>query len=107
MPGEPAALLGEIGVKVLRQTTRWCSQFFTFITDRAVPPTNNPSEQAQCPSVIFRKVTKGFRSLWGADVHVPIGSVIGTGRPCRPSHAPSPDSRSSPDQPPEQLLWRD
>ena len=65
---------------MLRQTKRWRSQFFTFLTDRAVPPTNNASEQALRPSVIFRKVTNGFRSLWGADVHALVRSVIGTGR---------------------------
>lgn len=70
----------EAGAEVLRQTKRWRSQFFTFLTDRAVPPTNNASEQALRPSVIFRKVTNGFRSLWGADVHALIRSVIGTGR---------------------------
>lgn len=70
----------EAGAELLRQTKRWRSQFFTFLTDRAVPPTNNASEQALRPSVIFRKVTNGFRSLWGADVHALIRSVIGTGR---------------------------
>lgn len=70
----------EAGAEVQRQTKRWRSQFFTFITDRDVPPTNNASERALRPSVIFRKVTNGFRSLWGADVHARIRSVIGTGR---------------------------
>lgn len=50
------------------------------MTDRAVPPTNNGAERALRPSVIFRKVTNGFRSLWGADVHALIRSGIGTGR---------------------------
>jgi len=68
------------GAKLQRQTRRWRSQFFTFMTDRAVPPTNNAAERALRPSVIFRKVTNGFRSLWGADVHALIRSVIGTGR---------------------------
>ena len=68
------------GTALLRQTKRWRSQFFTFITDRGVPPTNSASERALRPSVIFRKVTNGFRSLWGADVHALIRSVIGTGR---------------------------
>jgi transposase len=73
-------ILTEAGAEVQRQTKRWRSQFFTFITDRDVPPTNNASERALRPSVIFRKVTNGFRSLWGADVHALIRSVIGTGR---------------------------
>ena len=76
------------GAALLRQTKRWRSQFFTFMTARDVPPTNNAAERARRPSVIFRKslpptrsgVTNGFRSLWGADVHALIRSVIGTGR---------------------------
>ena len=68
------------GAELQRQTKRWRGQFFTFLTDRAVPPTNNGAERALRPSVIFRKVTNGFRSLWGADVHALIRSVIGTGR---------------------------
>jgi transposase len=70
----------EAGAELLRQTKRWRSQFFTFMTDRDVPPTNNGAERALRPSVIFRKVTNGFRSLWGADVHAATRSVIGTGR---------------------------
>ena len=72
--------LTEAGAELLRQTKRWRAQFFTFLTDRAVPPTNNASERALRPSVIFRKMTNGFRSIWGADVHAQTRSVIGTGR---------------------------
>ena len=68
------------GAELRRQTKRWRGQFFTFLTDRAVPPTNNAAERALRPSVIFRKVTNGFRSIWGADVHALIRSVVGTGR---------------------------
>lgn len=68
------------GVKLMRQTKRWRGQFFTFMTDRQVPPTNNGAERALRPSVVFRKVTNGFRSLWGADVHALTRSVIGTAR---------------------------
>jgi len=70
----------EAGAELLRQTKRWRGQFFTFITDRDVPPTNNGAERALRPSVIFRKVTNGFRSLWGAEIHALTRSVIGTGR---------------------------
>jgi transposase len=72
--------LTEAGTELKRQTKRWRGQFFTFLTDRAVPATNNGAERALRPSVIFRKVTNGFRSAWGADVHALIRSVIGTGR---------------------------
>ena len=68
------------GAELQQQTKRWRAQFFTFMTDRDVPPTNNAAERALRPSVIFRKVTNGFRSTWGADIHALIRSVIGTGR---------------------------
>ena len=59
---------------------------FTFITERDVPATNNGSERALRPSVIFRKVTNGFRSEWGRDLYAAVRSVIGTGQ--RASLAP-------------------
>jgi transposase len=68
------------GAALQRQTRRWRGQFFTFLTDRAVPPTHNGAERALRPSVIFGRVTNGFRSLWGAEIHALIRSVIGTGR---------------------------
>ena len=68
------------GAALMRQTKRWRSQVFTFITDRQVPATNNGAERALRPSVVFRKLTNGFRSLWGADGHALTRSVIGTGR---------------------------
>lgn len=70
----------EAGRKLLAQTKRWRGSFFTFLRDRDVPPTNNESERALRPSVIFRKVTNGFRSAWGAETHARTRSVIGTGR---------------------------
>jgi transposase len=42
--------------------------------------TNNACERALRPSVIFRKVTGGFRSQWGAEVYAAAASVIATGR---------------------------
>ncbi len=44
-----------------------------------MPPTNNISERRLRPSVIFRKVTNGFRSAWGAQIYAAICSVIETG----------------------------
>ena len=40
----------------------------------------NVSERALRPSVIFRKVTNGFRSEWGAKVYADLCSIVGTGR---------------------------
>ena len=44
------------------------------------PPPNNDCERALRPSVIFRKVTGGFRSKWGAQTYAAAASVIDTGR---------------------------
>ncbi|GGE86809.1 hypothetical protein GCM10011317_49940 [Niveispirillum cyanobacteriorum] len=45
-----------------------------------MPPTNNRSEQEIRPSVVFRKVTNGFRSQWGPAIHAGYRSVTGTAR---------------------------
>jgi len=41
------------------------AHLFVFVTDRAVPATNNVSERHLRPSVIFRKVTNRFRCELG------------------------------------------
>ena len=53
---------------------------FRFVTRRDVPYTNNGCERALRPSVIFRKITGGFRSHWGARLYAAAQSVIATGR---------------------------
>jgi transposase len=53
---------------------------FLFLRDASIPPTNNSSEQAIRLSVIFRKVTNGFRSDWGRDLFAAIRSVVNTGK---------------------------
>jgi transposase len=67
-------------VKLRRTTAKIRAHLFVFVTDRAVPPTNNDAERALRPSVIFRKVTYGFRLSWGADAYAAIRSVISTAR---------------------------
>jgi transposase len=51
-----------------------------FLKRRDVEPTNNESEQTLRPSVIFRKVTNGFRSEWGAQTYAALCSIVETGR---------------------------
>jgi transposase len=51
-----------------------------FLDDPTIPPTNNASEQALRWSVIFRKVTNGFRSQWGRDLFAAVRSIVNTGR---------------------------
>lgn len=55
-------------------------KLLVFLTRRDVEPTNNESERELRPSVIFRKVTNGFRSEWGAKVYADLCSIVGTGR---------------------------
>ncbi|HEV2677523.1 MAG TPA: IS66 family transposase [Aliidongia sp.] len=68
------------GKTLLKQIKAWRTKFFVFMTDRDVPATNNISEREIRPSVIFRKVTNGFRSDWGAQIHAGYRSVTGTAR---------------------------
>jgi transposase len=56
------------------------SKLFVFLKRRDTEPTNNESERALRPSVIFRKVTNGFRSNWGAQAHAAFCSIVETGR---------------------------
>jgi transposase len=62
------------------QAKAWRGSYFVVLDDRAVPATNNVSERALRPSVVFRKVTHGFRSTWGADGHALVRSTIDTAR---------------------------
>jgi len=65
----------------LQLVIKGCRRYmFVFLTNRAVPPTNNGSEQALRPCVIFRKVTNCFRSEWAAHLYADIRSVIETAR---------------------------
>lgn len=53
---------------------------FPFLYLPNVPPTNNASEQALRNAVIYRKVTGGFRSAWGATAYANVISVLETAR---------------------------
>ena len=74
MPQRPAAR------RLFRAMRRDRDDLFRFVTRRDVPYTNNACERALRPSVIFRKVTGGFRAEWGAKVYAAAASVIATGR---------------------------
>ena len=56
------------------------AHLFVFVTNRAVPYTNNISERYLRPSVIFRKVTNGFRCEWGAETYAAFRSVVSTAK---------------------------
>ena len=62
------------------QVKAWRTKFFVFIEDRRVSATNNVAEREIRPSVVFRKVTGGFRSDWGPSVHTGYRSLTSTAR---------------------------
>jgi transposase len=70
----------EAGQRLARGIRKCRGDLFIFVTHRDVPATNNECERALRPSVIFRKVTGGFRSQWGARTYADALSVIATGR---------------------------
>ena len=68
------------GRTLQRQVKAWRIKFFVFLEDRRVSATNNVAEREIRPSVVFRKVTGGFRSPWGPSVHAGYRSVTSTAR---------------------------
>ena len=72
--------IGTEGIKFRRRIARIRGYLFVFVTNRAVPPTNNVSERHLRPSVIFRKVTNGFRCEWGAETYAAFRSVVSTAK---------------------------
>jgi transposase len=68
------------GRKLAKAVKACRTDLFVFMRRRDVPCTNNVSERHLRPSVIFRKVTGGFRSEWGAALYANAASVIATGK---------------------------
>jgi transposase len=70
----------EAGVKLQCMIKRTRQYLFVFVTNRDIPATNNGSERALRPCAVFRKITNGFRTEWGAKLYADIRSVIETAR---------------------------
>ena len=68
------------GISLRKRFAMIRSNLFVFVTNSRAPYTNNASERALHPSVVFRKVTNGFRSQWGGQLFAAIRSVIDNGR---------------------------
>jgi transposase len=68
------------GMRLQKRYRELQDHLFLFLEDSTIPLTNNASEQALRWSVIFRKVTNGFRSDWGRDLFAAVRSVVNTGR---------------------------
>ena len=63
--------------KIIKKIRR---HLFVFVTNRALEATNNGSERALRPCAVYRKITNGFRSEWGAALYADIRSVVETAR---------------------------
>jgi transposase len=68
------------GKKMQRVVKRFRQHLFVFMTNRDIEPTNNGSERALRPCAVYRKITNGFRSEWGARLYADIRSVVETAR---------------------------
>ena len=77
--------IGEPGRKLRNRMLANRGHLFVFMTRPDVPTTNNVSERHLRPSVIFRKVTNGFRCEWGAETYAAFRSVVSTAKANRAS----------------------
>jgi len=78
--------IGEPGRRLHKRMRANRAHLFVFMTNRAVPYTNNISERHLRPSVVFRKLTNGFRCEWGAK---PMPHSAPSSAPPRPTTHPS------------------
>lgn len=62
---------------IIKKTRR---HLFVFVQNRDLSATNNGSERALRPCAVYRKITNGFRSQWGAALYADIRSVVETAR---------------------------
>jgi transposase len=70
----------DAGGKAIRLIKKVRAHPFVFLDNREVSPTNNGSERAVRPCAVYRKITNGFRSEWGAHFHADLRSGVETGR---------------------------
>ena len=71
----------DVAAPVLRKIANARDQLFVFTqAPELVEPTNNACERALRPAVVARKVTNGFRALWGAKADAIIRTVVDTNR---------------------------
>jgi len=74
VPSHPAG--GKLQT-VIKKSRR---HLFVFVQNRDLTATNNGSERALRPCAVYRKITNGFRSEWGATLYADIRSVVETAR---------------------------
>jgi len=66
------------GRRLRKRYAKVRDHLFTFLDHPEVAADNNSSERELRPTATYRKVTGGFRSLWGANLFAGVRSVIGT-----------------------------
>ena len=66
------------GLRLRKRYGKVRSHLLTFLDYPEVGADNNRSEREVRPTATYRKVTGGFRSLWGANWYAAVRSVIGT-----------------------------
>ena len=59
---------------------RYLDSLFVFVTDPAVPPTNNAAERSLRHLVVSRKISGGTRSATGTNTKMTLASLFGTWR---------------------------
>jgi transposase len=64
--------------KLKRRYLKYRACLFVFLHRTDVEPTNNVAERVLRHSVVHRKVTNGFRSMWGTNAYAALASVIDT-----------------------------
>jgi transposase len=75
-----AVPIGQPGCRLRKRIAANRAHLFVFVTNRDVPSTNNISERHLRPSVVFRKVTNGFRCEWGAETYAAFRSIASTAK---------------------------
>jgi transposase len=73
-----AVPLGESGRRLRKRIAANRAYLFVFVTNCDVSYTNNVSDRHLRPSVIFGKVTNGFRCEWGAETYAAFRSFVST-----------------------------
>jgi transposase len=73
-----AAPTHQHGLRLRRRYGKLRSHLFTFLDHPEVGADNNGSERELCPTATYRKLTGGFRSVWGANFFAAVRSIIGT-----------------------------
>ncbi|MBA2432717.1 MAG: IS66 family transposase [Chthoniobacterales bacterium] len=68
------------GIKLQTMIRKCRRHFFVFVQNRDLSATNNGSERSLRPCAVYRKITNGFRSQWGAALYADIRSVVESAR---------------------------